>query len=130
MITKPNQTNLYINTATRDAIRVVREGESAVLYYPHDVKQLIKAFGRENLSIYAIKANHNCLSYEVDAYFISYKQEKLLAMIYAKKKLAFFKDAGIHIAKEEKQTLMNLTTKPQIETFFWTLYDKYTADYI
>ena len=52
MITKTNQTNLYTNEVIRDAIKIIRKGESAVLYYRHDIEQVIKAFGKEKFVPY------------------------------------------------------------------------------
>ena len=128
MITKTNQTNLYTNEVIRDAIKIIRKGESAVLYYRHDIEQVIKAFGKEKLQIYRAKANTLFPDMEMDVYFVSYKDEIILTLAYAKEKLAFFKDAEIHISQEEKYYLLNLPSKVQIETYFWTLYDKYTEE--
>ena len=51
MITKNNQTSKYKNEVIRDAIRLIRKGESAFVYSKLDIMQIEKIMGEDNLMI-------------------------------------------------------------------------------
>lgn len=132
MITKDNQTNVYLNSIIRDAIHLIRKGESAIIYAKTDVIQLIKIFGEDNIHIEFVSNEKAKELFDCDMslYFISYSNEILKRMAelisYMEDKLFILKDMGFNLTKDEIKHMKDLHTKSDIEHYFWTLYDRYT----
>ena len=131
MITKENQTSKYLNEAVRDALHLIRIGESAILYSPIDVKSLENLFSKDNLMIIHLNSAEamSKFGYNGQLWFVSYSESILNVMAYADAKLYILHDMGIKLTKREKTEFMHLTSKSEVERKFWEIYDKYCEDF-
>ena len=131
MITKTNQTKIYKNEVIRDAIRLIRQGESAFVYSKIDIMQINKIMGEDNLMIIHLNSAEamSKFGYNGQLWFVSYSESILNVMAYADAKLYILHDMGIKLTKREKTEFMNLTSKSEVERKFWEIYDKYCEDF-
>lgn len=131
MITKNNQTSKYMNEAVRDALHLIRIGESAILYSSIDVKSLESLFGKDNLMIIHLTPAEaiNKFDYNGQLWFVSYSEYILNIMAYADSKLYILHDMGIKLSKREKSEFLHLTSKSEVERKFWEIYDRYCEDF-
>ena len=131
MITKENQTSKYLNEAVRDALHLIRIGESAILYSAIDVKSLETIFGKENLMVIHLTSAEAMAKFEYNGqlWFVSYSEAILNVMAYADAKLYILHDMGIRLSKREKSDFLRLTSKSEVERKFWKIYDRYCEDF-
>ena len=92
MITKTNQTKIYKNEVIRDAIRLIRQGESAFVYSKLDIMQIEKIIGQDNLMIIQMDSIEASIrfGYNGELFIISYNERILETMAYAMEKLFIF----------------------------------------
>ena len=105
MITKTNQTKIYKNEVIRDAIRLIRQGESAFVYSKIDIMQIEKIMGEDNLMIIQmspVEANIR-FGYNGELFIISYNERILETMAYAMEKLFILRDMGFKISNTDKR---------------------------
>lgn len=131
MITKENQTSRYMNEAVRDALHLIRIGESAILYSVIDVKSLETLFGKDNLMIIHLNSAESMakFGYNGQLWFVSYSEAILNVMAYADAKLYILHDMGIRLSKREKSDFLRLTSKSEVERKFWEIYDRYCENF-
>ena len=131
MITKTNQTSKYMNEAVRDALHLIRIGESAILYSSIDVKSLENLFGKDNLMVIHLTSAEamNKFDYNGQLWFVSYSEAILKVMAYADAKLYILHDMGVKLSKREKSEFLHLTSKSEVERKFWKIYDRYCEDF-
>lgn len=131
MITKENQTSRYMNEAVRDALHLIRIGESAILYSPIDVKLLENLFGKDNLMIIHLTSAEAMakFGYNGQLWFVSYSEAILNVMAYADAKLYILHDMGVKLSKREKSEFLHLTSKSEVEHKFWKIYDRYCENF-
>ena len=130
MITKTNQTKIYKNEVIRDAIRLIRQGESAFVYSKLDIMQINKIMGEDNLMIIQmdpVEANIR-FGYNGELFIISYNERILETMAYAMEKLFILRDMEFKISNPDKRYIKSSLSKPEVERRFWELYDKYSED--
>ena len=130
MITKNNQTSKYKNEVIRDAIRLIRKGESAFIYSKLDIMQIEKIIGQDNLMIIQmdpIEANMR-FGYNGELFIVSYNERILEIMAYAMEKLFILRDMGFKISNPDKKYIKSSLSKTEVERRFWELYDKYSED--
>lgn len=131
MITKNNQTSRYMNEAVRDALHLIRIGESAILYSSIDVKSLESLFGKDNLMIIHLTSAESMKKFDYNGqlWFVSYSESILNIMAYADAKLYILHDMGVKLSKREKTDFLHLTSKTEVERKFWEIYDKYCENF-
>ena len=130
MITKTNQTTIYKNEVIRDAIRLIRQGESAFIYSKLDIMQIEKIIGQDNLMIIQmdpIEANMR-FGYNGELFIVSYNERILEIMAYAMEKMFILRDMGFKISNPDKRYIKSSLSKTEVERRFWELYDKYSED--
>ena len=130
MITKTNQTKIYKNKVIRDAIRLIRQGESAFVYSKIDIMQIEKIMGEDNLMIIQmspVEANLR-FGYNGELFIISYNERILETMAYAMEKLFILRDMGFKISNPDKRYIKSSLSKTEVERRFWELYDMYTEE--
>ena len=130
MITKTNQTKIYKNEVIRDAIRLIRKGESAFVYSKLDIMQIEKIMGKDNLMIIQmnpVEANIR-FGYNGELFIISYNERILETMAYAMEKLFILRDMEFKISNPDKRYIKSSLSKTEVERRFWELYDKYSED--
>ena len=130
MITRTNQTTMYKNEVIRDAIRLIRQGESAFVYSKLDIMQINKIMGEDNLMIIQmdpVEANIR-FGYNGELFIISYNERILETMAYAMEKLFILRDMEFKISNPDKRYIKSSLSKPEVERRFWELYDKYSED--
>ena len=130
MITKTNQTKIYKNEVIRDAIRLIRQGESAFVYSKLDIMQIEKIMGKDNLMIIQmnpVEANIR-FGYNGEVFIISYNERILETMAYAMEKLFILTDMGFKISNPDKKYIKSSLSKTEVERRFWELYDKYSEE--
>lgn len=130
MITKTNQTKIYKNEVIRDAIRLIRQGESAFVYSKIDIMQIEKIMGEDNLMIIQMSpAGANIrFEYNGELFIVSYNERILGTMAYAMEKLFILRDMGFKISNPDKKYIKSSLSKTEVERRFWELYDKYSED--
>ena len=130
MITKTNQTKIYKNEVIRDAIRLIRQGESAFVYSKIDIMQIEKIMGEDNLMIIQmspVEANIR-FEYNGELFIVSYNERILRTMAYAMDKLFILRDMGFKISNPDKKYIKSSLSKTEVERRFWELYDKYSEE--
>lgn len=130
MITKTNQTKIYKNEVIRDAIRLIRQGESAFVYSKLDIMQIEKIIGQDNLMIIQMDSIEASIrfGYNGELFIISYNERILETMAYAMEKLFILRDMGFKISNPDKRYIKSSLSKTEVERRFWELYDKYGED--
>ena len=130
MITKTNQTKIYKNEVIRDAIRLIREGESAFVYSKLDIMQIEKIMGQDNLMIIQMNPIEASIrfGYNGELFIVSYNERILGTMAYAMEKLFILRDMGFKISNPDKKYIKSSLSKTEVERRFWELYDKYSED--
>ena len=130
MITKTNQTKIYKNEVIRDAIRLIREGESAFVYSKLDIMQIEKIIGQDNLMIIQMDSIEASIrfGYNGELFIISYNERILETMAYAMEKLFILRDMGFKISNPDKRYIKSSLSKTEVERRFWELYDKYSEE--
>lgn len=130
MITKTNQTKIYKNEVIRDAIRLIRQGESAFVYSLLDVKQIKKIMGADNLDIIVLNRDESKTYFDYNGilYIVSYNEKILETMALAVEKIYILSDMGFRLSKQDKQYLKNSLSRTEVERRFWELYDIYTEE--
>ena len=130
MITKTNQTKIYKNEVIRDAIRLIRQGESAFVYSKIDIMQIEKIMGEDNLMIIQMSPAEANIRFEYNGelFIVSYNERILGTMAYAMKKLFILRDMGFKISNPDKKYIKSSLSKTEVERRFWELYDKYSED--
>lgn len=131
MITTKNQTAQYTNAATRDAISLIRKGESAWLYSETDVNVIKKIFGADKVQIIKLDKEQALKKFGYDdvLYLVSYTDDVLEVMAYAVYKLYILRDMELEISRKDQQYIKHSLTKTEVERKFFELYDKYTSEY-
>lgn len=130
MITKTNQTKIYKNEVIRDAIRLIRQGESAFVYSKLDIMQIEKIIGQDNLMIIQMDSIEASIrfGYNGELFIISYNERILETMAYAMEKLFILRDMEFKISNPDKRYIKSSLSKTEVERRFWELYDKYSED--
>ena len=130
MITRTNQTKIYKNEVIRDAIRLIRQGESAFVYSKLDIMQIEKIIGQDNLMIIQMNPIEASIrfGYNGELFIISYNERILETMAYAMEKLFILRDMGFKISNPDKKYIKSSLSKTEVERRFWELYDKYSED--
>lgn len=130
MITKTNQTSKYKNEVIRDAIRLIRKGESAFVYSKLDIMQIEKIMGEDNLMIIQMDSIEASIrfGYNGELFIISYNERILETMAYAMEKMFILRDMGFKISNPDKRYIKSSLSKTEVERRFWELYDKYSED--
>ena len=119
MITKTNQTKIYKNEVIRDAIRLIRQGESAFVYSKIDIMQINKIMGEDNLMIIQmspVEANIR-FEYNGELFIVSYNERILGTMAYAMEKLFILRDMGFKISNPDKKYIKSSLSKTEVEAF-------------
>ena len=130
MITRTNQTKIYKNEVIRDAIRLIRQGESAFVYSKLDIMQIEKIMGEDNLMIIQMSPAEANIRFEYNGelFIVSYNERILGTMAYAMEKLVILRDMGFKISNPDKKYIKSSLSKTEVERRFWELYDKYSED--
>ena len=130
MITKTNQTKIYKNEVIRDAIRLIRQGESAFVYSKIDIMQIEKIMGEDNLMIIQMSPAEANIRFEYNGelFIVSYNERILGTMAYAMEKLFILRDMGFKISNPDKKYIKSSLSKTEVERRFWELYYKYSED--
>ena len=130
MITRTNQTKIYKNEVIRDAIRLIRQGESAFVYSKLDIMQIEKIMGQDNLMIIQMNPIEASIrfGYNGELFIVSYNTKILEIMAYAIEKLFILRDMGFKISNPDKRYIKSSLSKPEVERRFWELYDKYSEE--
>lgn len=130
MITKTNQTSKYKNEVIRDAIRLIRKGESAFVYSKLDIMQIEKIMGEDNLMIIQMDSIEASIrfGYNGELFIISYNERILETMAYAMEKMFILRDMGFKISNPDKRYIKSSLSKTEVERRFWELYDKYSEE--
>ena len=130
MITKTNQTKIYKNEVIRDAIRLIRQGESAFVYSKIDIMQIEKIMGEDNLMIIQMSPAEANIRFEYNGelFIVSYNERILGTMAYAMGKLFILRDMGFKISNPDKKYIKSSLSKTEVERRFWELYDKYSEE--
>lgn len=130
MITSVNQTKIYKNEVVRDAIRLIRKGESAFIYSELDVQSLIKIVGLDNLTIIKLEAEEAFRMFEYHGilYIVSYSEAILKTMAYAIEKIYILSDMGFRLSNPDKKYIKDSISCSEVERRFWKLYDKYSEE--
>lgn len=130
MITNVNQTKIYKNEVVRDAIRLIRKGESAFVYSELDIQTLIKIFNADNLMIITLDKHeaNKVFGYDEELYIVSYSEAIIEVMAYAIEKIYILSDMGLKLSNLDKKYIKDSISRSEVERRFWKLYDKYSEE--